>query len=99
MQPHQEKANREIKLPQSILGRIGLAFFCLLFMPFSGVFLYAMFFSQNKPATILGWLGYIYFEILLSSLFVVSVTGLVWAIARPKWVESILRNYAVKLIL
>jgi hypothetical protein len=97
MQIGQFNAKKKVKLPDSILGRIEYALIGLFFMPLSSFVMYAMLFLFVKPTSVLGWICYFAFEIIFSSLFVVSTTCLIWAIAKPKWVESIHERFFNKL--
>ncbi len=85
-------------LPNSIAGRIVLGLLCILFLPFSVIFLFALFIGGVGA----NWgdllVRFLFGEFLLA-LFMVSGCGVIWAIAMPKWIITIMHHWSGRLAL
>lgn len=86
-------------LPRTFLGRFQLACLSLIFLPFSAWFLYVVAFAPRPPGNLAEWIARFVFGEFFGVLFVVSVLGLIWAVATPPWLETILERASAKLLL
>ena len=95
----------EFELPQGLLGRIGMAFACLLLIPVSAALCYAAFtlpvgMAPKRPEEWVGVLGLLFvFESFAFGLLFFSVSGFVWSIAKPAWSERVLQFGLRKMLL
>ena len=83
---HITHRDRDIELPTSVSGRLGLGAACLVLLPPSAVFLYCFHFVAPPWPGIVGNAFRCIVEMLCLAFFLFSLMGLTWAIATPRWV-------------
>lgn len=86
-------------LPTGILGRLTLGLLSLLFIAFSGVFVYVAMFPANGPRNLVEWGVRVAIVELFLTLFLLSWAGFIWAIATPKWLPPIAGRLAGQMLL
>jgi hypothetical protein len=81
--------------PRDVLGRIVLGFCSLFFLPLFGGFLVGLWFLPRPQAPLesaISWAA----SVFLGTLVAYFLTGLIWAIAQPKWLEPVVEVVASK---
>jgi hypothetical protein len=104
------KRNLEFDLPRSIPGRCVFGAACVFLLPLSAAVLCALLFgvplwpvpAGAKVEEICVWLMILtfvfLFEYMSAGLFIFSLFGLIWSIARPEWTERVLQIGSRKMV-
>jgi hypothetical protein len=89
--------DRNIELPTSISGRLGLGAACLVLLPPSAVFLYGFHFVAPPWPGLAETVFRCIVEMLCLAFVLFSLLGLTWAIATPRWVGVLFQEAAAHL--
>jgi hypothetical protein len=106
----QAQRKADFELPTSIIGRLCFFAVCLLVLPLSATWLWALFAyvplwpvgAGARAGEICLWIVALVFVFLFEYLFVglviFSSCGLIWSIARPRWAERALQVGSRKMV-
>ena len=76
-------------LPHSLAGRLALGLLSAIYIPPSGLFLFALTFGRPALRSWGDWLARVALWEFFAALLGVSVCGLIWAVAAPRWLPPL----------
>ena len=80
-----------VKLPQTFVGRSALAVVCAVLFSFSAFMCFGLMFNVQAVGGVVDQMFLVVIRSLAFALLMFSLLGLVWSLARPKWVEGLIQ--------